>query len=156
MVDGTSDEFFHNFVGAAVDFLNPGVGIEFADEVFAHVAIAAMELEAFVHDVALGLAAPPFDHGCFLGSEGAGLEFGEALIEEGGHEFDLGGDFGEFESGVLKIHDTLTEGAALLDIVPGDGQGTLAGTEGGIAEDQSFPGELTHKLVEALAGLAAK
>ena len=51
-VQRSCDHFFHDLIGAAVDLLHTGVGVEFADRVFGHVAVAAVQLQAFVHDLA--------------------------------------------------------------------------------------------------------
>jgi hypothetical protein len=44
-----ADEFFHDFVGAAVDALHACVGPGPGDRVFPHVAVAAVQLHTFVH-----------------------------------------------------------------------------------------------------------
>src|SRR4051794_16069360 len=48
-----ADDLLHDLVGAAVDLLDPRVGVHPRDRVLLHVAVAAEELEALVGDVAL-------------------------------------------------------------------------------------------------------
>ena len=43
-----ADDVFHDFVCAAVDSMNTGVNPRARDRIFAHVSVAAKELEAFV------------------------------------------------------------------------------------------------------------
>src|SRR6202048_3980943 len=57
-----ADDFFHDLVGAAINPLRPGVDESSADSIIAHVAIAAMELQAFVDDLALQIGGPVFGH----------------------------------------------------------------------------------------------
>src|SRR6266478_7121240 len=48
-----ADDFFHDLIGAAINPLRPGVDESPADCIIAHIAVAAMELQAFVDDLAL-------------------------------------------------------------------------------------------------------
>jgi hypothetical protein len=57
-----ADDFFHDLVGAAINPLRAGVDEGPADRVIAHVAIAAMKLQAFVDDLALQVRGPVFGH----------------------------------------------------------------------------------------------
>src|SRR5215472_4678107 len=58
-----ADQFFHDLVRAAVDLLHPAVGIKPRDRVFPHVAVAAVELQALVDDLALQVGGPVLGHG---------------------------------------------------------------------------------------------
>ena len=56
-----------DFRGAAEDGLDAAVRPGAAYRVFAHVTVAAVELEAAVGDAVAQFGVPPLDHGGFLG-----------------------------------------------------------------------------------------
>jgi hypothetical protein len=47
------DQFFHDFVGSAINPLHAGVGPHFRDGIFLHESIAAMELQTIIKHFAL-------------------------------------------------------------------------------------------------------
>ena len=47
------DQFLHDFIGATVDTLDASVSKGAGDRVFPHVAVTAVQLQAFVHNLAL-------------------------------------------------------------------------------------------------------
>src|SRR4029078_11475316 len=63
MLERAPYQLFHDLVGAAVDLLHARVGVEARDRVFPHVAVAAVELQALVHDLALKVGGPVLGHG---------------------------------------------------------------------------------------------
>lgn len=56
--DGPGDKFLHNLVGAAVDGLNSGVDVSFADGIFCHVTPASVHLYAVVCHLVLHVTSP--------------------------------------------------------------------------------------------------
>src|SRR5215203_4662831 len=57
------DDFFHDFVGAAIDALHARVREQTAYQVFVHVPITAVQLHALIEHLLLHVAAPPLGHG---------------------------------------------------------------------------------------------
>ena len=63
----------------------------------------------------------------------------------------MGGEFGDFELGVLEIGDGLAEHLAFLGVGDGVFENTLAGADGGDGDGEAFLGEVVHGDGEALA-----
>src|SRR4030088_1828454 len=57
-----ADDFLHDLVGAAINALGAGVDEGAADRIIAHIAVAAVELQAFVDHLALQIGGPVFGH----------------------------------------------------------------------------------------------
>src|ERR1700722_2831139 len=77
------DEFFHDFVGAGVDLLDPCIGVHVGDGVFQAVAVSAEHLEASVDDRALLIGQPVLGHrgrGCIEIPPDESLD---AIVDEG-------------------------------------------------------------------------
>src|SRR3546814_16047100 len=53
------DQLLHDLVGAAIDARHPRPAPGTRDRIFVHIARAAVELEAFVHDIPLQFGVPP-------------------------------------------------------------------------------------------------
>ena len=56
------DQQLHDLVGAAIDALDAGVAVHPGDRIFIHIAIAAVQLQAFVDDFSLQVRQPVFRH----------------------------------------------------------------------------------------------
>lgn len=59
---GAANEFFHDLVGPAVNFLHPRVGIHARDFILIHVARAPVQLQAVIDNFALLVRGPVFGH----------------------------------------------------------------------------------------------
>src|SRR3954464_4401805 len=57
-----SDQLFHDLIGAAVDLLDPRIGVEAGGRIFPHVAVAAEELQALVDQLALQVGGVVLGH----------------------------------------------------------------------------------------------
>src|SRR3546814_5356135 len=53
-----ADQLLHDLVGAAIDARHPRPAPGTRDRIFVHIARAAVELEAFVHDIPLQFGVP--------------------------------------------------------------------------------------------------
>ena len=62
-----ADDFLHDLVGAAVNTLHAGIDVSAGDREFPHVAVAAVQLQAFIHHLALEIRDPVFGHRSCLG-----------------------------------------------------------------------------------------
>src|SRR5690349_3278069 len=98
-------QFLHDLVGATVDLLNPAVGVEPGDRVFPHVAVAAVELQALVDDLALQVGGPVLGHGGGGDVELALEMAGDAVVDEHAGDMGLGLELGEAKAGVLEVDD---------------------------------------------------
>ena len=91
----SADDFLHNLGGTAVDGLHTRVEIRARNRVFAHVAVAAVQLEATVDEVDLLLSGVPLGHrGLFDGELLLEVQRDE-LVDHDPHHGGLGGQFGE-------------------------------------------------------------
>src|SRR5699024_4916350 len=62
-VQRTTDDFFHDLGGSAVNGLDPRIQIRLRDGIFAHVPVAAVQLQALIGGLLLQFGGPPFAHG---------------------------------------------------------------------------------------------
>jgi len=60
----SADQFFHDFVRAAINGLDPGISIHARDGVFLHIACAAVQLQTHIDDLVLFVRCPILSHGC--------------------------------------------------------------------------------------------
>ena len=150
------DELFHDFVCATVDALHTGVRPHFADGVFLHKAVAAVQLQAFIQHFALGVGQPVFGHRRTVDRQLAAQVFCDTLIKEGAGDDGFGFAFGQFEAGVLKLGERATKGFAFLAIFDGALDGTFHSADRFAGDDQALLGQLFHHLVKAFALFAAK
>src|SRR5690348_7392625 len=77
-----ADDLLHDLGGAAEDGLDPAVGPGPAHGVLAHVAVAAVQLDAAVGDPVAQLGVPPLDHGRLFAGEPAGAVLGDGAVGE--------------------------------------------------------------------------
>src|SRR5690606_8767367 len=89
-----ADEQFHDFRSTSVDAADAGVGEDARNRIFAHVAVAAEQLQALVDDAALALGGPQLGHGALLRSQGAGDDTLQALVQERPAHGEIGLDLG--------------------------------------------------------------
>src|ERR1700722_15657612 len=85
---GPCDQFLLDFVGTAVDALSARICVQPADGELGHVAVATVQLQALVNDLALDIRQPPLAHRRSRQVKAAGEMSGHAVIEE--HTRDLG------------------------------------------------------------------
>ena len=96
------NHLFHDLVRAAVDALHARVGVGAGDRVFPHVAVAAEELHAFVHHLALQVGAPVLGHAGGRGVELVLADQFAALVDEDARHLHLGLQLGQGVAGVLE------------------------------------------------------
>ena len=156
IVQGAGNQFLLDFVGTTIDFLHPGIGVGAGNGVFHHVAVATVQLQTLIHYLALHLRAPPLGSGTGYRVQLAIDQLHHALVNIGLGDIRLGLGLGQFEAGVLHIHQALLEGLALLHITHrlldhrihrGDGSDTDVGT---------LPTQLQHEMDKALPLLLTK
>src|SRR5216683_6521513 len=109
-----ADDFFHDLVGAAINPLRPGIDESPADRIVAHVAIAAMELQAFVDDLALQIGGPVFGH-----RRGFDVQFfvqrqTNTAIDKDTRNLRFRSEFCELELRILERRDRPAEGLTFL------------------------------------------
>ena len=154
------DQLLHDFVGAGVDALHAAIGPHARDRVFGHVAVASVQLHAFIDDGALAVCEPVLRHGCGGGVKLALHQAFHTVVKEDAADVRFGFALGEFEAGVLKLEQRFAERAAIFAVLDGDGDSTfevLRGTDGEM-EDGHDPDDIaTMDAFSALAtpGLAA-
>src|SRR4029079_6271595 len=61
-LETTRNHFFHDLVGAAINALHARVGEQPAHQVFIHIAVAAVQVYAFIEHLLLHVTAPPLGH----------------------------------------------------------------------------------------------
>src|SRR3569623_3535391 len=76
------DHLFHDLVRAAVDALHARVGVRASDRVLPHEAVAAVQLQALVHHLALQVGGPVLGHARRRGVELACANELEAFVDE--------------------------------------------------------------------------
>src|SRR3954470_5928481 len=76
------DQLLHDLVRAAVDLLHPGVRIHPGDRVLGGVAVAAEDLQALVHHLALSVGEPQLGHGRRRHVQLTTAVPGDAVVEE--------------------------------------------------------------------------
>lgn len=114
----TADHVPHNFIGAAVYPLHPGV-LECAGyRVLGHVAIPAVELQALVDEPVLHLGRPQLGLRGIHRGEVAGVVGQDGPIDECPGHVDLGGEVRKYEPGVLEVGDRLAERMTLVGVAP--------------------------------------
>src|SRR5437016_1427200 len=145
------DDFLHDFVGAAVDAGDAGVGVHAGDHEFVHVAIAAVELQELVDDMPLGLRGPQLGHRGGRHVERADQELLDAAVDKGAADRDLRRHLGELEAGVLEFGYAPAEGLALADIVEGRAKGALHRGQRADADHHALVGQIGHQLGKTLA-----
>src|SRR5882757_5936684 len=88
-LQSTGDKILHDLVGAAPNLLDTSVGPHARDRILEHVAVAAVQLNAIVDDLALFVGRPPFRHRSGFRIERSGDELLDAVFNEyaryGGH-----------------------------------------------------------------------
>src|ERR1700759_4032897 len=94
-----------DLVGPAVDPRRAGLDPGPADRVLAHVAVAAVQLQAAVEDAFLQLAAAPLGDRRVLGAQLVGEELLQRPVEERLPELEVRLALGELEAGVLEVGD---------------------------------------------------
>ena len=146
-----ADHLLHDLVRAGVDALHPAVGPHAGDRIFGHVAVAAVQLDAFVDDPALRLGQPILRHRARDLVERAVEEALDAVVEEDAADARLGLAFGELEARVLELDQRPPAGHALLDVLGRDRDRALGRGDGAGADRQALVGQLLHHLEEALA-----
>ena len=97
------DQIFHDLRRAAVDPLNAGIGVHARDRIFAHVAVAAEQLQAFVGDLDLLFGAPLLRHIGRFGVQRAVEQALDAVVDEAAYDMGDRRAFGELESRVLEV-----------------------------------------------------
>src|SRR6478736_2325161 len=119
------DQYLHDLVGTAEDASDASVLVHAGDRIFVHIAVAAVELQALVDDLALQVGDPILRHRGGRSVELALQVLLDAVIDEDSRDRRLGLAFGELELDRLVVDDRLAEGLALLDVVDGDGKRAL-------------------------------
>src|SRR5690606_39865371 len=104
-----ADYFFHDFGGAAIDGLDPGVQVGLRHRVLGHVAVPAVQLQAAVHHPLVHLAEPPLGHRRVFGAEFAAHVVAHAAVHEHATDLHFGGHLGQFEADVLELADRPAE-----------------------------------------------
>src|SRR5207247_7453277 len=101
--EAAADDFFHDLGGAAEDGLHAAVGPGPAHGVLAHVAVAAVQLDAPVGDPVAQLGVPPLDHGGLVVAQPPGAVLGDGAVGELARHRDLGRHLGQGEPVVLAL-----------------------------------------------------
>src|ERR1700757_2554541 len=115
--EATANYFLHDFGGAAVDRLHPRIEIGTGNGVFAHVAIAPVQLQAAIDQVHLLLGRIPLRHRSLLGSQLLVEVQADELVDHDAHRSGLGRQLGQQKPAVLKTSDRLAESLALLRVL---------------------------------------
>src|SRR5437588_6528672 len=76
------DQHFHDLVGAAIDPLDPRIAKHPRDRERVHIAVAAVELQTAVDDLALEIGDPVFGHGRCGGIKAALEVARDAMVDE--------------------------------------------------------------------------
>src|SRR5271157_5214966 len=145
------DQLLHDFVRAAIDALHAGVGIGAGDWIFHHVAIAAMKLQALVHDLALQICDPVFRHRRRGRVEFAAHHLLDAAVDEGPADLDLRLQLSDLMFCGLKIEHSLSEDLPLARIVDRRLQRGFGRGDPCDGDLKPLPGEFLHQEDEALA-----
>src|SRR5271163_4467392 len=109
------DRIFHDLGGSAVDAMNAGRGVELGDRILVHVAGAAVQLHATIHDPALQFGEPELRHRRAAVVELTAQDPSDAVLVKRPAKGNLRVHLGEHELRILEIENALTEGLALLD-----------------------------------------
>src|SRR5690606_33569824 len=153
-LDVLGDDGLQDLARAAVDAADPRVGVEPRDRVLEDVSVAAVELQALVHDAALDLRAEQFAHGRVGGGELPLVQRLDAAVDQGARRLHLGGALGEDELGVLERRHGLAEDRALLHVLAGELHGGGRGGVGVGRDAEALLGEVVRQVLEAAALLA--
>lgn len=153
---GTSDDRFHDLVRSTVDALYAGVFIHPADQIFAHVAIAAMELHTSIDNLAMAIGKPVFGHRRSRGLKLATEVLFDAVVVEHLTSMRDGVAFGQFEGGVLELEHTLSEGSSLVGVADGVLDCAAHRPNRLRGDYQALLCELCHQLAESTAFLRAE
>ena len=84
-----------------------------------------MQLQTFMHDLVLRLAAPPLCHRGRGRIKLARFQPCDPVIDETAQQFGLGLAFRQLEPCVLEIHDPAAERLAVLHVFHGFGDGKV-------------------------------
>src|SRR6185436_3299659 len=146
----TGDHFLHDFIRATVDARDARVDVGLRDREFPHEAVAAVQLQAFVQDLAFHVRGPKLAHRCGGGIKLLLEQQRHAAVHEHAHYLHLGRDFGQFEARILEARHRLAECLALVHVVDGPAQGRLA--FGGRADSDlhALPRQFLHQVDEAV------
>src|SRR6266481_5936650 len=109
------DGIFHDLGSSTVDSMNARRGVQLGDWILIHVAGAAVQLHATVHDPTLELREPELCHRRSTVVELTAQHSGDAVIVESPAVGDLRMHLGQNELRVLEIENPLTESLAVLD-----------------------------------------
>ena len=109
----------HDFIGAAINPLNPRIRKHAGNRVFPHVAVTTVQLQALVDHFALQVG-----NIVFASRRGRNIQFFlqvqfQAAVHIGAGHFKLGVHLGNLELGVLETGDRLAEGLSFLHVFDG-------------------------------------
>src|SRR5271165_2504384 len=146
-----ADDLLHDLGRPAVDRLHPRVEERPRYAVFAHVAVAAVQLQAAVDQPHLRLGRVPLGHRGLLGVELLVEVQPDEFIDHDPHCGGLGRQLGQQEATVLEAADRLTEGLALLRVFEGRLQNLFHRGRGHHRDRQPLLRQVLHEVDEALA-----
>src|ERR1044072_8186923 len=109
-LERSRDQQLHDLAGAAVDALDPGVAPGAGDRIVVDIAVAAVELEAGVDQLAMRLGDPELGDRRGCGVELAGEEAGDAVVDEDPGDHRLGLAVCEHELAGLEVDHWPAEG----------------------------------------------
>src|SRR3984885_2551432 len=140
------DDDLHDFRGTAVDARDARVAKDPRDGIVIDIAVAAVQLQAVIHDLPFGFSCPHLGD-CRRGAVERTIQhLRNAIIDEhlGHRGLRLG--VRQLELGVLKIHQPLTERLAVLHVLDGRFQRLFHGNDGADCDQQAFARQLRHEL----------
>src|SRR6185503_4725549 len=148
------DDFLHDLGGAAADGHEPVVAEEALDGVLAHVAVAAVELDAVIGYSLRHVRGEELHHGDLAHRVLVLLVLEARGIGEPAAGLDEGGQLGQLVPDHLLLRQRPLEGVAPLHIGDGVLEGALASRRRVKPRHQALALEDAHDLVEAPALLA--
>src|SRR5271166_1736851 len=144
------EDLAHDLVAAAADRPQARVAGGALDEVLAHVAGAAMDLQAVVHQLEGGPLGEQLGHRDLLQGLLAGDEAAQCVIGHAAARVDAGGEVCELVADGLVAGQRAPEGRALPGELDGALPGDLHGPDRAEGHRQALPLEVGHDQLEAL------
>src|SRR5580704_6992963 len=150
------DDDLHDFGRAAENARDARIAKDARDRIVVDVAVAAVQLQAIVHDLPFGFRGPHFGDRRRGAIERTIEHARDAVVDEhlGHRRFGLG--VGQLELRVLKIHQPLAERLTIFHVLDGRFQRLLHGDDGADGNQQPFARQLRHQLGKSLALLHAQ
>src|SRR5208283_2885310 len=113
----TADDQLHDFARPGENRQTTDISIDFADSVFFHVSIAAVQLDGLICDSIHHLTKPVFGHRNLLNDILACDVILNEVVQESSTQLNFGGHISQSESIVLKVPDGFAKRFAYLHVI---------------------------------------